>query len=80
MSGDDAFLLWDTYGFPVDLTQLMAEEKGLEVDMPGFEAYAHPSAPSPALCNASHPPFACARVCEKFAEPDAFPGRAMQAL
>ena len=38
VAGPEAFLLWDTYGFPVDLTQLMAEEKGLNVDMPGFEA------------------------------------------
>uniref|UniRef100_A0A061SAZ8 Alanine--tRNA ligase n=1 Tax=Tetraselmis sp. GSL018 TaxID=582737 RepID=A0A061SAZ8_9CHLO len=37
-SGTDAFQLWDTYGFPVDLTELMAEEKGLTVDMQGFEA------------------------------------------
>ncbi|KAK9101751.1 hypothetical protein Sjap_019005 [Stephania japonica] len=36
LSGQDAFLLWDTYGFPLDLTQLMAEERGLEVDV---EAY-----------------------------------------
>eukprot|EP00268_Persea_americana_P036897 TRINITY_DN3643_c0_g1_i1.p1 TRINITY_DN3643_c0_g1~~TRINITY_DN3643_c0_g1_i1.p1 ORF type:complete len:1003 (+),score=232.52 TRINITY_DN3643_c0_g1_i1:69-3077(+) len=35
-SGQDAFILWDTYGFPVDLTQLMAEERSLTVDMVGF--------------------------------------------
>ncbi|XP_047480705.1 alanine--tRNA ligase, cytoplasmic-like isoform X1 [Penaeus chinensis] len=35
--GDVAWRLYDTYGFPVDLTQLMAEEKGLAVDMDKFE-------------------------------------------
>ena len=38
LSGPDAFLLWDTFGFPLDLTTLMAEEAGLAVDAPGFEA------------------------------------------
>ncbi|KAL3153432.1 hypothetical protein ABBQ38_011767 [Trebouxia sp. C0009 RCD-2024] len=32
----DAFEMWDTYGFPVDLTQLMAEEQGLVVSLDGF--------------------------------------------
>ncbi|KAL9164220.1 hypothetical protein ABFS82_06G091000 [Erythranthe guttata] len=36
LSGQDAFDLWDTYGFPLDLTQLMAEERGLSVDVDGF--------------------------------------------
>lgn len=36
LSGQDAFVLWDTYGFPMDLTQLMAEERGLVVDVEGF--------------------------------------------
>ena len=35
--GEIAFLLHDTYGFPVDLTQLMAREHGHHVDMPRFE-------------------------------------------
>ncbi|MEM9166255.1 MAG: alanine--tRNA ligase [Planctomycetota bacterium] len=36
--GDHAFMLYDTYGFPLDLTQMMAAERGLTVDVAGFEA------------------------------------------
>ncbi len=35
--GSDVFRLYDTYGFPVDLTEVMARERGLHVDMKGFE-------------------------------------------
>jgi len=38
IAGDFAFELYDTYGFPIDLTQLMARESGKEVDMDGFHA------------------------------------------
>lgn len=37
LDGADVFLLYDTYGFPKDLTILMAEEEGVKVDLNGFE-------------------------------------------
>ncbi len=37
MAGQEAFKLYDTYGFPLDLTQLMAREEGVSVDMAGFD-------------------------------------------
>jgi alanyl-tRNA synthetase len=37
VSGNDAFKLHDTYGFPIDLTRIMAEERGMSVDIAGYE-------------------------------------------
>ncbi|TVU31243.1 hypothetical protein EJB05_22924 [Eragrostis curvula] len=36
LSGQDAFVLWDTYGYPIDLTEVMAVDYGLTVDKEGF--------------------------------------------
>ena len=37
ITGDFAFELYDTFGFPIDLTDLLARERGLKVDMAGFQ-------------------------------------------
>lgn len=38
LTGDVAWRLYDTYGFPVDLTSLMVEEKDMKIDMEGYKA------------------------------------------
>ncbi|MCB0680939.1 MAG: hypothetical protein KDC32_08395, partial [Saprospiraceae bacterium] len=37
IDGQDAFELYDTYGFPIDLTRLIAAERGWKVDEAGFD-------------------------------------------
>jgi alanyl-tRNA synthetase len=37
IAAEDAFKLHDTYGFPIDLTRIMAEERGMTVDLKGYE-------------------------------------------
>ena len=38
LPGETVFKLYDTFGFPADLTKIIAEERGLEIDEPGFKA------------------------------------------
>lgn len=38
ISGEDAFTLYDTFGFPIDLTELIASENGYRIDLDGFNA------------------------------------------
>ena len=39
IAGEDAFKLYDTYGFPIELTQEIAENEGLSIDMAAFETH-----------------------------------------
>ena len=38
LSGENAFKLYDTYGFPLDLTKEILEDKGISIDEAGFKA------------------------------------------
>ena len=38
LSGADAFQLYDTYGFPLDLTQVICAERGIDVDLDGYDS------------------------------------------
>ncbi|MCC8146374.1 MAG: alanine--tRNA ligase [Bacteroidales bacterium] len=38
IKGEDAFLLYDTYGFPLDLTELIVREQGINIDKAGFDS------------------------------------------
>ena len=64
ITATDAFKLHDTYGFPIDLTRIMAEERGMTVDLAGYEKLmeeARENAPVPAArkatrgCSTSRP-------------------------
>ena len=48
LSGDDAFTLYDTYGFPLDITTDVATEAGVVVDVDGFETAMETRETSPA--------------------------------
>ena len=37
IKGEDAFVLYDTFGFPIDLSELIASERGFTIDLEGFE-------------------------------------------
>ena len=47
INGEDVFKLYDTFGFPIDLTELMARERGYAVDIAGFEGGARWAAAYP---------------------------------
>jgi alanyl-tRNA synthetase len=63
--GEYAFLLYDTHGFPLDLTQQMAGEAGLEVDVQGFQDAMEEQK---ACCVPNHESFICSNMKPSFCD------------
>ena len=60
VSGEDAFRLHDTYGFPIDLTEIMARERGMTVDTAGYERLMEEAKERARSAGKSHDVFALA--------------------
>ncbi|HEY5653213.1 MAG TPA: alanine--tRNA ligase [Pontiella sp.] len=74
ISGEDAFKLYDTFGFPLDLTQVMARERGLTVDAEGFEKLMNEQRERARADHASKKSVVLAEGGELNAEPTEFVG------
>ena len=57
IAGDEAFRLYDTFGFPIDLTQIIAGERGVTVDLAGFEQASHTATSTSVEEPSCRPPF-----------------------
>ena len=74
ISGEDAFTLATTYGFPIELTQELAEERGQAVDIDRFRALMEGHREVSRAGGESRPSQVAAELVERLAPPDAFVG------